>query len=196
MTLSPIDPTRKTLTVRVSDSRSPGGSREVEGQLVVDGLAITPSVTPGQPGDDGPRFVLTHTRSGKCIPGTRCTKHINEAAEFVAAAGIDWTVDLDAIIADPKVKEVAQALQLRLGYCSRRCDRPEGPSWSVRCLTCAWQYEVDEEGSLDAREAKQVGWDHVCDKTVQLLPPGTDKWVDQWRVHDDGTIPSLSGGAA
>lgn len=184
------------LIVRVSDSKSEAGFRDVEGRLVVEGLAITPSITPGLSSDGADRFVLTHIASGKCIPGTRCAKHTEEAAQVVLGAGIDWTVDVDTLIADPRVREVAQELQNRFGYCSRHCDRPEGPSWGVRCQACDWQYDEGDDGSLDVTEAKQVGRDHVCEPLIELSPPESKKWYPAWLVGADGSLRSKASGGA
>lgn len=166
-----------------------GKTVDVEGRIVMPGLAITPTT------DN--RYSITHTPSGRALIQGRCARHIETAAELVvAAAGIDWTRDSKTVGTDETVRVLALNILHEVPYCERRCDNAyDGPSWRVRCDTCRWEWEDEyNEGPLDAKAAKQVAREHECEPEVYLSPPDDDnERFAEWLVNDDGTIGSKVG---
>lgn len=165
-----------------------GGERvEVLGRVVAPGLAITPVV------DEKPhrsRYRLTHVPSGLAVGAGQCAAHIAEAVERATGFGIDWTADKALVVEAVKAAGVPNVLGVA-PFCRGHCvgDGPQPPSWSVRCHTCDWWWDEEEdEGPLDAKAAKSMARDHECEPEVQIAPPDSERWVDPFWVNDDGTI--------
>lgn len=156
----------------------------VRGRLVMPGLAVVPSRW--RPED---RFTLVHTVSGSKFLGDRCLPHINQAADLAATLSdqnnIHWGVGKEELLGDTADRErlvqVLREIQNTIGLqCRERaCGDPGAPSWSVRCVTCNWEWEDDyNEGPLDEAEAKRLADDHECEPEVQVRAPGDNtRWV-------------------
>lgn len=173
----------------------------IEGELVAPGLAITPALRPNadthQPEPRPNRWTMTHTPTGRSFGLSRCRTHIEQAAQLAAEAPVDWTTPDMHAVADA-VKATTLLLDIRAAMrnpCPDRkpdCSQPDPPTWRVRCKTCTWEWgEDDEEGVLDAKEAKQVAQDHDCEPWVQISPPDGDDWLSPMWVNDDGTRREL-----
>lgn len=170
-------------------------SREVVGELVAPGLAITPDIN-GNGTARNSRYRLTHVASGRTIGTAWCRTHAEAAAQLAKTApGIDWAnEDHKAIAAAPDLRAFsAKLVEGGLAKpCGRRCD-PEVPAeqrYDVRCNTCDWRYSEDDDDPItDPKEAKQVARDHECEPCVEIQRPGMDQWI--WPVElldDDGSV--------
>lgn len=171
----------ETVTVTVTSYSGVEGP-EVEGLLITPGLAVTPSL------DTPNRFSLTHIPSGRYVIPSQCAEHVEEAAQMAKGAGIDWTRDKEAIVADPTVRELVPTLVNR---CWGRCNpsTPQPPPWRVQCHTCGWVWEDEEDEGCDAKEAKQLALEHECEPEVTIAPSDGDTWYLPYEVKDDGTLP-------
>ncbi|MGN9802026.1 hypothetical protein [Micromonospora sp. L32] len=163
---------------------------DVEGRIIAPGLAITPS------GDEGTRFGISHLPSGKAVITGRCAEHVEEAARLITGhpKPIDWTRTDEAIVADEAAKDLVVSVNGAVGPCYGCGPKYDGPTWSVRCTTCDWDWQDDfDEGPLDVEAARSMARDHECEPNVQLRPPGENsKWVPEWRVNRDGSIGGAS----
>ncbi|MEV0726046.1 hypothetical protein AB0I37_25110 [Micromonospora purpureochromogenes] len=161
---------------------------DVEGRIIAPGLAITPN------SDDGTRFSISHLPSGKSLMQSRCAEHIEEAARLLTGhpKPIDWTRPEEAIVGDEALKDLVVSISEAVGRCYDCGPKYDGPTWSVRCTTCDWQWEDEyNEGPLDVEAARDMARDHECEPNVEMLPPGDGaKWVPEWRVSSDGTVRS------
>jgi hypothetical protein len=177
-----------TITVRTSHR---GAVMEVQGQPICDGLAITPHLDK----DRDNRFAVTHTASGLALIQGQCRTHIDRAAEVIqAATGIDWTAeDRPALVEQIKATALMVDIRAVLGAqgCPKwkaDCSEPDQPGWDVRCHTCGWQWEDDnEEGPMDAKRARDLADDHECEPEVQVCPPGETRWMPPHYINRDGT---------
>lgn len=166
----------------------------VEGRLVRPGLAVAPRLS------DPQRFDLTHIQSGLAFLSNRCERHMAAALKLIGET-TDWSRTGLSLASDPALKDLQNHVQGEIGYrCDRRCDLdPDAVSWEVRCSTCDWQWddEDDYEGPLDAEEAKRLARDHECESYVEIKGPGLDRWHEEWRVNKDGTLYEFkkSGGS-
>lgn len=178
-------------TVTVTLRRRRGGALEengtVEGELVAPGLAITPR-------RDSPGFSLTHVGSGLAFVTGYCDTHIRAAAERTLAAGADWTVDVSVLTGDTHkatLGELARSIRDELGFeCRKRCYHDGAPTCRVRCNTCGWQLDDDDEW-MDAKAAKRAADDHECEPEMQIWVPGPDRWFLPYQVNDDGAVPGV-----
>lgn len=159
--------------------------REVEGQIVAPGIALA------QVAQEPNRYSLVHLASGLSFVWNRCGRHAAIAAELVRkATDVDWTVPVGEVMTD-QAKDLHKQIRNAIGWaCDRRCDvDPDAVSWEVRCSTCDWEWDgEDDEGPLDAEEAKRLARDHECEPYVEIKGPGMDRWHEEWRVNKDGTL--------
>lgn len=164
---------------------------DVEGRIIAPGLAITPSMY-----HEG-WSCISHLPSGKAVISGRCPEHVEDAARFLTGhpTPIDWTQPEEAIVGDQAIKDFIVSVNDAVGRCYDCGPKYDGPTWSVRCTTCDWRWEDEfNEGSLDAKAAKDMARNHECEPEVELSPPGdSNEWFAEWLVKDDGTI---GGGAS
>lgn len=71
-------------------------------------------------------------------------------------------------------------------WCAGTVETPP-PGWKVRCRTCDWEYEDEDDEPLDAKPAKQVARDHECEPWVEISPPGSERWGGPSWFNNDGS---------
>jgi hypothetical protein len=178
-------------TIKVADSRASDERREVQGLIVAPGLGITPHRD--NDGEKPNRYCLTHIPSGLAAGTNHCGMHVQQAAKTAIAADIDWTADKTTVVAEIKAAEglIDALFHLR---CTDWCegDGPQPPSYSVRCSTCDWQYDPDEddydEGPLTFEDARRMGRDHECEPFIEISVPDTSDWHPDWRFDKAGQL--------
>lgn len=187
----PVNPLAGDLTtVQVAPSRSGDQRIEVQGIVIAPGLAITPHLDNG--GKKPNRYRLTHMPSGLAAGTNHCGVHVQQAAKAAIDAGIDWTVDKDAVVATIKAQDGLIGVLFNL-RCRDWCagDGPEPPSWSVRCSTCDWQYDPEDdfdEGPLTFEDASRIGRDHECEPFIEISSPDSPDWHPDWRFAKAGQL--------
>jgi hypothetical protein len=76
--------------------------------------------------------------------------------------------------------------------CAGTAQDDQEPSWRVRCTTCEWQSDDDEdvteEGPLTAQVAKELAADHRCWPQMEIAPPDTDDWYPPSEVTNGGGL--------
>lgn len=75
--------------------------RVVTGWPVAPGLAVNVTIDDDGQRLDG-RYSLTHLPSGKAIAQRLCARHVDQAAVAAIATGVDWTDDVEQILADER----------------------------------------------------------------------------------------------
>ena len=194
---SPVNPlTGGLASVKVSSRRDESGFREVQGLVVAPGLAITPHSDNGG-GKKPDRYLLTHIPSGLSAGTTFCGVHVQQAAKAAAESGVDWTVDKTAVVDAIKASDglIPALFHVR---CADWCDGdgPKPASWNVRCSTCDWEYDPEDdidEGPLTYEEARRMGRDHECEPFIEISAPDTSEWHPDWRFDKVGQlIPTTS----
>lgn len=155
-----------TIPVTVENWRT--GPQEVQGRLVVPGIAITPY------SNTSDRFVLTHIPSGKAFLHSRCAEHIEVAAQAVReATDIDWTLPADQVTKVESVALLAQSITrdgTRDGCYPCRDEVDPATVWSVRCRTCGWE-DDGMAGPTSAKAARDLADDHTCEPDVEIEAP-------------------------
>jgi hypothetical protein len=197
----PVNPlTGGLTTITVIRRISPLEREEVHGRVVKPGLAITPARS-GKSLPGRPRFNLTHIPTGLSVEALMCGQHVKDAAELAAASTVDWTqAGRDAVIADINSTDLTEKLRTiapcKGGYCAGDDEAP--PSYRVRCSTCAWEWEDEEDdGPLSLEDAIRKARGHECEPEVQVMSPVTGKWHEDWMVKKaEEEAGTASGGAS
>lgn len=181
-----------TLDEQITIAHRDHGTLVVPGATVAPGIAITVAHR-NATGDPIPRrYRITHIPSGLNIPtGTHCATHARQAADSLIATGADWAQDKEALLAD-KDRFVSVAFANR-GLCDNdRYGCPGDPDpWQIRCNTCDWEYDPEDEWGdipIDAKAAKRIADDHECEPWVEIRSPGDGSWRRPSRFNDDGTV--------
>lgn len=99
----------------------------VPGELVAPGLAITPAIQflndnrgVTYSGD----FQIVHTASGDVVGYSACLPCVRYGAGMLARAGVDWTADVNQVMANPVGREAVTAWSSASLSCqSSGCDR-------------------------------------------------------------------------
>ncbi|MFI5837732.1 hypothetical protein ACIA5A_29045 [Micromonospora sp. NPDC051300] len=76
--------------------------RIVTGWPVAPGLAINVTHEYGQRLDG--RYSLTHLPSGQALARRLCARHVDQAAVAAIATGVDWSADVEQVIADERTR--------------------------------------------------------------------------------------------
>lgn len=189
-TTEPVNPlTGELATITVVDRRYPSGVGEVQGRVVVAGLALVP--TPKDSPKEPNRYALTHIGTGLAvIPGT-CGVHALQAAEKAISVGADWTIaSQESMVREIKAIDAFMEVltSIRFACSPRWCttgDGPEPSSWSARCLTCSWEWseEEDDDWPLTREEAAAKAAAHSCGPEVELRSPETGSWAHPWNFE-------------
>lgn len=190
--------------VQVNLYRTTEPALSVEGEQIVPGLAITPALKHNDAYDGSEinpnRWALTHVPSGRTVVSGRCRLHIDQAAAVAGAAAIDWTIPdpkamAAAIVAAKAMPDIAAVIGRGCPKWKTDCSEPDPPSWSVRCKTCDWVSEEDEDdGPIDGKRARYLADNHECEPWVEICPPGETRWLSPNSVTRDGTLREIDKG--
>lgn len=65
-------------------------------------------------------------------------------------------------------------------------------SWRVRCNTCHWESEEDEDVDmaepLDGKAARYLASNHECEPWIEVQPPGSETWYPRNYLNRDGSL--------
>jgi hypothetical protein len=119
----------------------------------------------------GPRVI----QCKHCVASTRSSLDVARAAGWRMFTGVSVTgKPLDDVVCPA---------------CAGTADPEDAPQgWRVRCNTCDWEYEDDDDGPLSPAEARQMAYDHECEPEVRLAPPSGDRWYLTYELDRAGNI--------